>query len=169
MEKERIRDEDDKDHSRNAHSGVALTEYALSVTGSTYGQPGGGFQPYTGPIVLQDGTHVLQFRSVDLAGNAEQLQSVEVKFSPEGMSSAVSAYYAGSGGSQATFGGQLSYRLSIIRLLVEQGAAQQAIAHMNDFLAQIRDSSVQQQGLITQATFIALEDSAKRWIQAMSG
>ncbi|MEF3312431.1 heparinase II/III family protein [Paenibacillus sp. GYB004] len=147
----------------DAHSGIAGTEYALSVTGSTYG-PQGGFQPYTGPIVLQDGSHVLQFRSVDLAGNTEQLQTVEVKVvTLEGMSAKVDSY-ADSGHIQATFASQLSYRLSVIKLLVSQGSVQTAIDYMNDFLAYIRDPSVQQQGLLSGRALGDLVSSAQHWI-----
>jgi hypothetical protein len=110
---------------------------------------------------------VLQFRSVDLAGNTELLRSVEVKVvTLDGMSSGITAY-AGSVGIQLTFAGQLNYRFSIIRLLDAQGSLQTAIAYMNDFLAQNRDSSVWQQGLISETDFDTLQDSAVRWIEAM--
>ncbi|PRX47279.1 uncharacterized protein DUF1349 [Prauserella shujinwangii] len=50
-----------------AGSGVAATEYRLD---------GGAWQPYTAPFeVGGDGAHVVEFRSTDAAGNAEQAGS----------------------------------------------------------------------------------------------
>jgi hypothetical protein len=72
--------------------------------------------------------------------------------------------YAGSGHIQATFASQLSYRLSIIKLLVSQGSMQTAIDYMNDFLAYIRDPSVQQQGLLSGRALGDLVSSAQHWI-----
>ncbi|WP_158301730.1 OmpL47-type beta-barrel domain-containing protein [Paenibacillus mesophilus] len=62
----------------DVHSGVASTDYALTVIASTYGQQSHGFVPYTGPIALDEGKFRLQFRSTDKAGNVEQIQSADV-------------------------------------------------------------------------------------------
>jgi hypothetical protein len=62
----------------DVHSGIASTEYGLSVTASTYGQQGHGFIPYTGPIALDEGKFRLQFRSTDAAGNVDQVQYADV-------------------------------------------------------------------------------------------
>lgn len=62
----------------DVHSGVDSTEYALTVTASTYGQQGHGFVPYTGPIALDEGKYRLQFRSTDAAGNVETAQTADV-------------------------------------------------------------------------------------------
>jgi hypothetical protein len=63
----------------DAHSGAASTEYAVSVTASTYGQQSHGFVPYTGPIPLDEGKYTLQFRSIDAAGNTESVKTADVK------------------------------------------------------------------------------------------
>lgn len=63
----------------DAHSGAASTEYALSVTASTYGQQSHGFAPYTGPVPLDEGKYTLQYRSIDAAGNTESVKTVDVK------------------------------------------------------------------------------------------
>jgi hypothetical protein len=63
----------------DAHSGVERTEYALTVTASTYGQQSHGFIPYTGPFTLDEGSYGIQFRSVDTAGKEEAVQTAELK------------------------------------------------------------------------------------------
>ncbi|RKN84289.1 OmpL47-type beta-barrel domain-containing protein [Paenibacillus ginsengarvi] len=51
---------------------VASTEYQLEA--------GAGWVPYTGPITLSDsGTHVVKYRSKDVAGNAEPEQAITVR------------------------------------------------------------------------------------------
>ncbi|RAV10905.1 FIMAH domain-containing protein [Paenibacillus contaminans] len=61
-------------------SGVASTEYALTVIQSVYGmQSTDGFIPYDSPIVLGDGIYQIQYRSTDRAGNVEAVHSVTVK------------------------------------------------------------------------------------------
>lgn len=62
------------------NSGVALTEYALTVVQSTYGtQSTNGFVPYASPIVLGNGIYEVQYRSMDKAGNVEGVKSISVK------------------------------------------------------------------------------------------
>lgn len=52
-------------------SGVASTEYRLDA---------GATQSYSGPIVLaSDGTHTLEFRSIDAAGNVEPWQTLVIQ------------------------------------------------------------------------------------------
>lgn len=61
-------------------SGVASSEYALTVTQSTYGrQSTDGFVPYTSPIVLSEGVYELLYRSTDKAGNIEEAKHVAVQ------------------------------------------------------------------------------------------
>lgn len=62
-----------------------------------------------------------------------------------------------SGDIQSTFAGNLRYRIQIIDVLLGQGADQQAVAYLDDFLNQIRDPSVLQQQLISAAAASALE------------
>lgn len=73
-------------------SGVASTEYALTVSQSTYGsQSTPGFVPYTSPIVLGEGVYGLQYRSTDKAGNVEDVKSVTVKIDKTAPTVAVTA------------------------------------------------------------------------------
>ena len=52
----------------DATSGVATREIQID---------GGGFQPYTGSVpIASEGSHDVEFRSVDAAGNAEAVQVV---------------------------------------------------------------------------------------------
>jgi len=61
-------------------SGVASTEYALTVVQSVYGtQSTSDFVPYTSPIVLGDGIYQIQYRSTDQAGNVSAIESITVK------------------------------------------------------------------------------------------
>ncbi|KRF42984.1 InlB B-repeat-containing protein [Paenibacillus sp. Soil787] len=61
-------------------SGVASTEYALTVVKSVYGtQSTSGFVPYSTPIVLGNGIYEVQYRSTDQAGNVEDVKSIIVK------------------------------------------------------------------------------------------
>ncbi len=63
-------------------SGVGKTEYKLSVvTESVYGStlPTDGFVAYTGPITLSDGIYTIAYRSVDMAGNVEADQYLQVR------------------------------------------------------------------------------------------
>ena len=56
----------------DAHSGVEKTEYSLDG--------GNSWQPYTGTIqVTNEGTQTIKYRSTDLAGNEEDIQSIDVK------------------------------------------------------------------------------------------
>ncbi len=55
----------------DALSGVASTQYRID---------GSVWQPYTGPFTIgADGSHVVEFRSTDLAGNVESVKSVAVE------------------------------------------------------------------------------------------
>jgi PKD repeat protein/glucose/arabinose dehydrogenase len=57
-------------------SGVALTEYRIN---------GGAWQPYPAPFTLvADGTHTVEYRSVDKAGNVEATKSVVVRIKKPG-------------------------------------------------------------------------------------
>jgi Bacterial Ig-like domain len=57
--------------NNDSHSGVAKTEYRLN---------GGAWATYTGSIVVStEGINTLEYRSVDVAGNTEQIKSVQVK------------------------------------------------------------------------------------------
>ena len=56
-------------------SGAAATEYSLD---------GGGFQPYTGPFTVSAaGGHLLEFSSIDRAGNRENTQDVTFAISTQ--------------------------------------------------------------------------------------
>lgn len=99
-------------------------------------------------------------RSV-LAGPAEEPVTLD------SMAQSVETFRDG-GDIQSTFADQLSYRLNIIQLLVDQGATQVAAAYMNDFIAQIRDPAVLQQGLISAAASEQLERDAKDWIAGLA-
>jgi hypothetical protein len=81
----------------DAHSGIALTEYALyvnrrppaTVLQSVYGptpetQPTEGFVPYNGPIMLTDGEYTLIYRSRDQAGHMEADHHMSVKVDKTG-------------------------------------------------------------------------------------
>ncbi len=74
------------------NSGVAATEYALTVVQSTYGvQSTPGFVPYTAPIVLSDGVYGLQYRSADNADNIEDVKSLALQIDATAPTFAVSA------------------------------------------------------------------------------
>jgi hypothetical protein len=61
-------------------SGVASTEYTLTVVQSVYGQQStDGFVPYSLPLVLSEGIYQVQYRSTDRAGNVEAAKTVTVK------------------------------------------------------------------------------------------
>jgi alpha-tubulin suppressor-like RCC1 family protein len=61
-------------------SGIASTEYALTVMEGGDGTSStDGFVPYTEPIVLGEGIFELRFRSMDLAGNVEEVRTLTVK------------------------------------------------------------------------------------------
>ncbi|GAA3408836.1 heparinase II/III family protein [Paenibacillus hodogayensis] len=83
------------------------------------------------------------------------------------IASAIDGYRSG-GGLNPVFADQLAYRLAIIELLIDRGETATAVAYMNDLLAQIRDLSVRQQGLISEAAFGWLEAAALAWIESVS-
>jgi len=61
-------------------SGVASSEYALTVVQSTNGlQSTDGFVPYTSPIALSEGVYELLYRSIDKAGNIEEAKHVAMQ------------------------------------------------------------------------------------------
>ena len=65
-------------------------------------RPGGGaFATYTAPVaVTADGTHTIEYRSTDKAGNAETAKSVQVKL--DATAPATTASVAQTGGGPAT-------------------------------------------------------------------
>ncbi|KRF42960.1 family 20 glycosylhydrolase [Paenibacillus sp. Soil787] len=65
--------------AQDDHTGVASTEYSLTVIQSVYGQSTNGFVPYTAPLLLSDGIYQVQYRSADKAGNVEAVKSISVK------------------------------------------------------------------------------------------
>lgn len=56
----------------DAHSGVAVLEYAL---GSSVAGDGADWQAYTAPVELQPGARVVSFRAADVAGNVSEIGS----------------------------------------------------------------------------------------------
>lgn len=85
--------------ANDPHSGVALTEYSISlvqaparvaqtVTGSTYGPSPevpipspvtNGFVPYSGAILFGEGVYELSFRSKDAVGHSEAARTMTIK------------------------------------------------------------------------------------------
>ncbi|MFD0693459.1 endo-alpha-N-acetylgalactosaminidase family protein [Paenibacillus sp. GCM10027628] len=65
--------------AQDDNSGLASTEYSLSVSQNVYGpQSTNGFVPYTAPLLLGDGIYQLQYRSTDRAGNVEESKAMTV-------------------------------------------------------------------------------------------
>lgn len=87
------------------------------------------------------------------------LPADEPEASLDSMQASISSYEA-SGEINATFAGELRYRLNIIGILSGQGAAQQAVAYLQDFMAHIGDQAVLQQGLLSKAASDALSADA---------
>lgn len=76
--------------------------------------------------------------------------------------------YEASANIKATFASDLRYRLTIIELLLDQGAKQQAIAYMQDFLLHMNDLSVLAQNLISEAAAGTLSSDANSLITKWS-
>ncbi|MCZ8510949.1 cadherin-like beta sandwich domain-containing protein [Paenibacillus filicis] len=65
--------------AQDGNSGLASTEYSLTVLQNVYGQQStNGFVPYTAPFVLNEGIYQLQYRSTDRAGNVEAPKTITV-------------------------------------------------------------------------------------------
>lgn len=69
---------------------------------------------------------------------------------------------------QPGFAVTLKYRLDIIQLLLNQGAEQQAVAYMEDFIRFINDPSVRAQNLISATAAEALDQQASGFIIALN-
>ncbi len=76
--------------------------------------------------------------------------------------------YVASNEINSVFGSGLSYRLQIIKLLLNQNKPKDAIAYMQDFLAHIYDPAVQAQGLISPSAATLLDTYAQVLIQIWS-
>ncbi|MGN7382608.1 DUF4855 domain-containing protein [Paenibacillus sp. SAFN-117] len=86
---------------------------------------------------------------------------------PETMTELVQRYVA-SNEIHSVFGNELSYRLQIIKLLLEQNKPKDAVTYMQDFLAHINDPAVQAQGLISASAATLLDTYAQVLIQTWS-
>ncbi|GIP36593.1 DUF4855 domain-containing protein [Paenibacillus sp. J2TS4] len=86
---------------------------------------------------------------------------------PETMAELVRGYVA-SNEINSVFGNELSYRLHIIKLLLEQNKPTDAVMYMQDFLAHIHDPAVQEQGLISASAATLLDTYAQVLIQTWS-
>ena len=59
---------------------LSATDAPSGVAGSEYTVDGGPWTPYAGPFAITaDGSHPVQFRSTDVAGNVEDAHSLTVK------------------------------------------------------------------------------------------
>lgn len=67
-----------------------------------------------------------------------------------------------------TFAGELSYRLTIIQLLLDQEADGQASAYMQDFIDHINDSAVLNQQLISAEDVLLLEAKARTFLESVN-
>ncbi|RED75034.1 DUF4855 domain-containing protein [Cohnella phaseoli] len=86
---------------------------------------------------------------------------------PETMAGLVGDYVS-SNEIQSVFGNELSYRLQIIQILLDQNKPKDAVAYMQDFLAHIHDPAVQAQGLISASAATLLDSYAQVLIQTWS-
>lgn len=85
----------------------------------------------------------------------------------ETMAELVRAYVA-SNEINSVYGNELSYRLQIIKLLLEQNKPKDAVTYMQDFLAHIQDPAVQAQRLISASAATLLDTYAQVFIQTWS-
>lgn len=76
--------------------------------------------------------------------------------------------YVASNEINAAFGDELSYRLQIIKLLLDENKPKDAVTYMQDFLAHIHDPAVQAQGLISASAATLLDTYAQVLIQTWS-
>lgn len=94
-------------------------------------------------------------------------QKSDTQVSPDTMADLVNRYVA-AGEINATFGQDLTYRLQIIKQLLDENKPNEAVTYMEDFLAHIHDQSVQAQGLISAPIASVLDSYAQVLIQAWS-
>lgn len=133
-----------------------------SVTDVTYGTF--SYLPNLG----QTGIDTVTFRVYD--GHEYSLPAtITVTIEPvhvNGMLLSV-GHYAEENEIQSSFAVNLKYRLDIIQLLLNQGAQQQAVAYMEDFIHYINDPSVRAQHLISTTAAEVLEQQANAFILAL--
>jgi len=86
---------------------------------------------------------------------------------PETMADLVQDYIA-SNDIHPTFGNELTYRLQIIKLLLDQNNVKDAITYTQDFLTHIHDPAVQAQGMISVQAASILDTYARVLIQTWS-
>ncbi|MFC0391629.1 DUF4855 domain-containing protein [Paenibacillus mendelii] len=86
---------------------------------------------------------------------------------PETMAELVHRYIS-SNEINSAFGNELSYRLQIIKQLLDENKPNEAVTYMQDFLAHIHDPAVQAQGLISVSAASVLDSYAQVLIQAWS-
>ncbi|UVI33489.1 DUF4855 domain-containing protein [Paenibacillus spongiae] len=97
----------------------------------------------------------------------KQYQKNDTNVSPETMAELVNRYIALNEIDPA-FGNDLSYRLQIIKQLLDENNPSVAVTYMKDFLAHIHDPAVQAQGLISSRIASVLDSYAQVLIHAWS-
>lgn len=120
---------------------------------------------FTGEIPLQPGENVIEI-TVYVDGVKTNSKSVTVI--REGEERSISQLiddYVASGDINSVFGSQLSYRITIINLLIEQQQLETAEAYLEDFITYINDRSVLQQGLLSEKARAELEQAAQAMLQ----
>ena len=75
--------------------------------------------------------------------------------------------YVKDGKLNSELGKQLLYRISIIKLMEEQGQLHEAVAYLEDLQGYISAPAIVQQGLITEEALGEINAAAQRWIEEL--